>query len=370
MTAAALWSKFPLMPVVGGMTGSALAVLYSAVICLVAVVAGEVFMCSPQGKIGLFLMVEYPQLPIVGGMAAFTYSTEGFPVGIFPRVTCVTGAIRLAITVVAMAGTAGSHCMHSLQREKGQFMVKTRCLYPGLGLVTGGAVLHLPITVHIVRCVAILTLLFLRIFQRPPVTAQAGELRVPPLQGPASAHTVVELRNRPVAATVTTATVLPMATAMYICLLMACDAFTGQPIPTSRIVMTGLARLPRVGTAQSKVCIHQVVEIGGVPCLLSVAAVALPTELPPMNINQSVAINAGCRSQFVLLPGMAGSADSLRVAASQRKIGLGVVKFNFRQPRTGPVAASTVLTQPTIMGLLFNVAGAALSTCIPEQLVR
>ena len=135
MTAPTGGSKTAPVPIVTGVTADAIARHIIGTVTVMATGAAQVGMGAREGQICRAVVVEIPQGPAVGRMAALTLQAQGRFVGVFRPVAIRTSILCRMKFGVAMTGLASCYGMHPLQWEPRKLVVEASRGFPAGGLV-------------------------------------------------------------------------------------------------------------------------------------------------------------------------------------------------------------------------------------------
>lgn len=235
-------------------------------------------------------------------------------------------------------------------------MVKAAGGPPAPGTVTGGAVQHLFIAVHIVCLVTVTAIGSQRLFQGTPVALQAGELCMGAVQRPAAGVPVVKFVNAPLPGIVATGAFPTMTATVNIRIIMAGGAFSVQRFGFISAMVANLTGLLGMGPGETKIGLGIVVKTSLSPAIFGVATVAAITELPVVDILHTMATGAHRGLEAVALPGVATGTRHIQVFSAQCKICGGMIKIPTRAPTLRGVAGATVFPEAALVWLLLIVA--------------
>lgn len=142
MAASTILTKTTLMAIIHGVTAAAGTAYISGRITLVAGRTGNILMPLIELEARAPAVVEHPQGPAVGAVAAFTALPHCALVGIFFLMTGSTFCFCFGKAIVPMAGLAWHYRVHALQREQRKLVIKTLRLLPTRCIVTERAILQ------------------------------------------------------------------------------------------------------------------------------------------------------------------------------------------------------------------------------------
>ncbi len=117
---------------------------------LVAAFTGEIGMRPLQPETGFLLVVELPQIPCVGRMAAAAnLAQRPFMVVVGPVATD-TLARSSDVLPLDMAALAGNNLVHAHQRERREVVIKATHRPPVVRYMAGSADFHFRIFMHVI----------------------------------------------------------------------------------------------------------------------------------------------------------------------------------------------------------------------------
>lgn len=154
MAALAAAAKTAVVTIIAAVTAGTIARNVLSAIALVAAAATQPGVGTGKGEICRAVVVEAPQGPGIGRMAAFALLAKRAFMGIFPLVAIYAAALCKLVFMTAVAGLAGCYGVHAFQGKPGQFVVEVRAISPARCLVTTVALAHLLGPVDIVGAVA------------------------------------------------------------------------------------------------------------------------------------------------------------------------------------------------------------------------
>lgn len=153
MTLVAIGTKISFMTIISGMAARAFARHIGGIFALVAASTAQTGVGTCKVKFGRTVMIECPQSPAIGCVAAAAPLAESGFMGIFCLVavrTLTAGALEF-VAVVA-AGTGG-YRMHAFQRKSRQFVIEVGSAAPVGALVAIGTVRHLRRSMNVIGAV-------------------------------------------------------------------------------------------------------------------------------------------------------------------------------------------------------------------------
>jgi len=102
---------------------------------------GDIRMHAVEAEVGLLTVIELPQRPTIGGVAAVARRTQPTVVCIVGQVTRIAGTWRIGKAVVGVTGNTGRHAMHSLERKTRELVIEAGCIAP-LQWTVAGCTVH------------------------------------------------------------------------------------------------------------------------------------------------------------------------------------------------------------------------------------
>lgn len=112
--------------------------------------------------------------------------------GVILPVTVDTAAVCAAELMILVTGTAAGDCMHPLQGEESQFVIKTRRLFPIRGTVAERTIFKPGRAVYIIPGVAVTAVTRQFFLKGTAVALQAGQALVPTEKGPLGFSAMIE----------------------------------------------------------------------------------------------------------------------------------------------------------------------------------
>lgn len=371
MAAVAAPPELAQMHIVGGMTGHAVASkLGFARGALVTGIALQARMGPAQREAALLQVVELPDVPGIGTVAALAICTQVAFVDVIGAVAAAAFRRRVLELLRHMATRARYGHVLPEQRECSEVMVEADVPVPrgcGMTVVTGRA---LRSGMDIDRTVAGHTLLRgLVVRDHCRVAAVAGQGRVRSGQGVLGVLFMVEMRGLPFRGFMTGLALGAHPARVGIRSRMTSRALAWQVVFQPSAAMTGLAgRLP-VRTDQRKAGLYFMIKFRVGPGRLGMTVSAGRAALPTVHIIGRVTTGAGRGRCLPAVGSVAGCAGYLRMAGLQRKFRLCVVEVD-GGPARRVVTGRAIVAQLSFVRLDPAVAVHTATRCVAEFLPR
>ena len=358
MTAGAVAPERAAVNVVEVVAGRALRALPDGPVdrARVATQAVEPFMGTGEREVGLDPMVEPPSRPAVRVVATLAVRSELAIVRVGLRVADTALAADVAELRRLVTRFARLHCVQPQERKPGDIVIETNLLPPARVAVTTAAVVALTPGMSVVVEMAGCT--FRRKFFLLRVRAMAlltGGLRVLAVEWEVRLLGVIEAHLLPAPLRMAARAVAPVAPPMDVVSRVASDATVVELLLLERPRMAGTAIHPGMAVRQRKIRLLAMIEDRRVPLLRRVAARAVATELPAVDIIGRVTGTAVRRSSLVTFPHVTQAARHALVLPFEREIGLRVVELGSAPPFR-LVAAGAVLPETTAVRIVLAVA--------------
>lgn len=117
-------------------------------------ITGEALVRSKKGVAGKFFVIELPEVPAIGRVAAMATLSERAFVMIVLLMTTYTVCVGTGKLVTDMAVLTGHHIVKADQREIGEMVIEAINDAPAIGDMAGSAYLHIGVLVDVIRRVA------------------------------------------------------------------------------------------------------------------------------------------------------------------------------------------------------------------------
>lgn len=325
--------------------------------------AVEVLVGPVQGEVGLAVVVEAPDRPAVGRVAALTRGAQA-PAMVVVAMAGDAGNVCFPEDGAGMALFAGRHGMESEQREACQVVVEHYPVPPPAFVVTALTAPPLLSSMHVVFFMAgeaarVRLLLVDRaavasFAAHAPVTVPEWELRV---------AVVVEGDGSPALRRVALLALLSPSAPMVVVDPVAGVAVGPEFLLKQDTRVAGRTLGLAMTTGQRKLRVAVMVEDRGPPLRRLMARAAPRSEAASVGIVQTMAGSTVVRRSLIALVGMAQTAVDFAMPTHQGEVGRGVVELPFRPGLLG-VTVGTVDPEPSLVDVVASMAVGAVGWSI------
>lgn len=337
--------------------------------CVVAGLTGQSLMFAIKLELGLAVMVEAPERPVVGGVAAAALGAQRGFMGVFIFVAADAGQGGVFESLAWVALITAGHGMLADQRETAEVMVKAHTGAEGGFVVTLFAAVTQLAGVNVFATVATDAGLFQRLAQLSCVTAFTAGVCVFAFEGKIGFVVMVELDALPVGCVMAVVAGLAIAPAVSIIILMAADTGIGGSFVVSRFRVALLTADVFMRAGEVKIGCFIMVKAALIPALGTVTVFALVAPCPGMGVVDQVAADTALGHGFILIIRVAAAAVNLLMFTLKGKVGFVVVEGGVL-PAFRAVAVVTVLAQITLVRVGLFMAVDTLLAGVAVFLVR
>ena len=258
------------------------------------------------------LMIELPEVPGVGGMAAVALIPQRALVMVLAFVTTDTGACGAGKLIADMAVLAGHNVVQADQGKISKVVVETIDRLPAIRDMTGGTNLHFGIFMGIIRRVTGRTITRQIVLQGAHMTLRTGELLMVPRQWKTCLPGVVELRLIPAHGTMAALALLAVAAEVDIVVGVTAVAIHRRGFLHHTIGVACAARQFFMLMGQGKVR-GAMVKNAFVPAVDGVAGITLLAVFASVHIRRFMATDTGGFLKLITLSNVAPAAGHLPV---------------------------------------------------------